>query len=165
MPTLRCTAPGAGVSYVAALSGKGYVPVGLRPQPGAGCTTWLQLLTLEQLAVIAASEGRAYRLVRVPSVVAPALGGAALAYGWAHERLLDLGSGPIGMGDLSQSALLGELVGRVDPSAEWDGCRLPPRLHEELKAWLPARGIANDLPESWTVVDRERGDVASCLLE
>ena len=191
--TVPCTAPGAAVSYVAALSRWGYVPVGMRSQPGAECATWVQLLTVEQLAAIARTEGKAYRLVRVPGVVTPALDGldgrgveegGATVYGWAHERLLawegdvletgaaepDLagaspaGAGPLDLASMSQRALLARLVEAVLPGLEWDGCRLPETARGPIDAWLRGRAIANDLPSAWRPLDRDAADFPDCLL-
>ena len=156
VPTLRCRAPHVAIAYAGALSRWRYIPATLRARPGASCDTWLQWLTVEQLTLISSTEGRAYRLVATPDVVAPAMGGRPMtALGWAHESLLDLGGGPIGLAEIGQRALLDRVLRGVDAGAAWDGCALPAAAIGPLRGWLRERSAANPLPPSWRRVARD----------
>ncbi len=156
VPTLRCRVPQAAIAYAGALSRWGYIPATLCARPGASCETWLQWLTVEQLTRISSTEGQAYRLVAAPDVVAPAMGARSMtALGWAHESLLDLGGGPIGLAEMSQRTLLDRVLRGVDAGAAWDGCALPAAAIGPLRRWLRERGAANPLPPSWCIVERD----------
>ena len=164
VPTLRCRVPQAAIANAGAISGLRYIPVSLRARPGAHCETWLQWLTVEQLARISATEGAAYRLVAIPDVVAPALGpGRPTALGWAHEALLDLGDGPFGPAAMDQRALLGRALRAVDAAAAWDGCLLPEAAVAPLRRWLRQSAAANPLPASWRIVERDPAAFAAHL--
>ena len=120
---------------------------------------------MEQLDRISATEGPAYRLVATPEVVAPALGGRSLtALAWAHESLLDLGDGPFGPAAMDQRALLARLLRAVDLDAVWDGCRPPEGAIAPLRRWLRERAIANPLPASWRIVERDAAAFAAYRL-
>ena len=122
---VECVVPGAAVAYAASVSRHGYVPVTLR-SAGAALVSWLQFLTAEQLTAVSCTEGASYRLVAIDEVEASGPrqpGWSGTAYGWAHERLLDLGEGPIGAEEVSEVLLLGSLRERVGGGG-WDGCRL-----------------------------------------
>lgn len=163
VPTLRCRVKNLAIGYAAALSSKGYVPATLRHQPGAICQTWLQLLSAEQLTVIAETEGRSYRLVRLPGVEVQGLVGLTAAFGWAHSWLLDPGAGPLDLDTLDQGALLRRALAGVESPADWDGCRLGPSSREYVKRWLKARARANDLPSAWEPIDRMRTGFSAAL--
>ena len=119
---------------------------------------------MEQLTRISSTEGPAYRLVAAPDVVAPAMGARPMiALGWAHESLLDLGGGPIGLTEIGQRSLLDRLLRGVDAGAAWDGCALPAAAIGPLRRWLRERGTANPLPPSWRRVEREAASFAAYL--
>jgi hypothetical protein len=65
---------------------------------------------------------------------------------------------------MSQWTLLERLVREALPGLEWDGCRLPAAAREALRPWLAGRAMANDLPASWTPVDRDTEDFPAGLL-
>lgn len=168
LPTLACRVRNVAIGYAAILSRNGYVPATLRHAPGAVCETWVQLLTGEQLRVIARTEGPAYRLVRVPDVEMVSTGAPTHAYGWAHEQRLTLGSGPVDLAEVEQADLLSralhEVHTEVDWAAFWDGCRLPEGAVMPVREWLAGRAIENSLPSAWQVIDRQAADFVEALV-
>ena len=169
VPTLRAVVPDLAISYAAMLSRKGYVPVSARWALGRRCETWLQWLTVEQLTVIAATEGRGYRLVRVPGVVAGVLeggwgAGRLPAYAWAHTTLLDLGSGPIDLEAVDQPELLRMVLAGADGGVLREGRRLPEGSIGAVRSWLRGRAIGNRLPDGWREIDRDAGDFPGNLI-
>ena len=85
------------------------------------------------------------------------------ALGWAHESLLDLGGGPIGLAEIGQRALLDRVLRGVDAGAAWDGCALPAAAIGPLRGWLRERSAANPLPPSWRRVARDPAAFAAYL--
>ena len=165
-PSPRCAAarPHVAIAYAGALSRWRYIPATLRALPGVSCDTWLQWLTVEQLTLISSTEGRAYRLVAAPDIVAPAMAAQPMtALGWAHESLLDLGGGPIGLAEIGQRALLDRVLRGVDAGAAWDGCALPAAAIGPLRGWLRERSATNPLPPSWPRVARDPAAFAAYL--